>query len=233
MQGQVVWSSYLIDLFNDPVFPYYRGIHLGMWITAVVIMYILCVIFIIRSKREGIFDSQKWLFRSFALFFGLMGGTRIFFIIGCLIEPWYEITLVIAYLFGILSLTPAVMTLEKYIVTKTHKIFSLLAIAISISSLIFVFIPSQYALSRGIMSAAMPFLLFIFVFLYVSVIRNSVGTVRKKSLLTLIGMVIIVIGTLLDSEALLVAMANHIITAAGPIVFSIGCIIIGYSQKLD
>ena len=88
------WEDWLIDIINAG---YIRGMHLIIWIAAISLMYVAAAVFLVRSSKEGLLVSQIWIFRSFALFFILMGFTRICFVLGYFIESYYNFLLALSY----------------------------------------------------------------------------------------------------------------------------------------
>jgi hypothetical protein len=232
------WESWLTDNYMDPVSGYMRGFSLYLWIFAIASMYFIGIVFILRSRKEGIFASQSWIFRSFGLFFFIMGITRIIFIFAYWIEPSYHLLLTIGYVFGALSLVPLIIVIEKYLILWSHHFFSIVGGILSILSFYFLFFPSQSDFSRTIQEVGMPVLLAGYVILYINVIKLSAGAIRRKAIMTLFGMVVLVVGILLDSERALESWAlDPIMRIVGlyipPLVFALGVYIIGFSQKMD
>ncbi len=225
------WEQWLKDLMADPIWGYYRGINLMLWLLAIGLMYGIGIVFWIRSKRSGVIPSQSWMLKSFALFFFLQGATRIVFTISYFIEPYYNLLLALGYAFGAVALLPLVFTIEKWSVPQTRRFFTILGIVIGLISFYFVIENSQSELSRMIQNFAMPVMMVLFLILYLWMIKNSTGVVRKKAILALVGALIFVIGILLDSETFIESMP--IIFHFAPIMFMVGEIIIGISQKVD
>ena len=96
------WEPWLVVLLEDPIWGYTRGVNLVTWIAAISLMYAATIVFFRRAARTD-FESQKSLFRSFGLFFAIMGITRICFIFSYFIEPYYNFLLAVGYTFGTLS----------------------------------------------------------------------------------------------------------------------------------
>jgi hypothetical protein len=235
-----VWESWLVDIMSDPEWGYVRGIHLYTWIGTIIAVYIIGLIFFLRAKHSTVI-SQKWFFRSFGLFLVFMGLTRISFVFAYFIEPYYNLLLAAGYAFASVALLPLVFTLEKWMFPQTKKFFSIVGVTLTVLSFYFViFQATDSEISRMIQNIGMPIMILAFLMLYIFMIRVSTGSVRKKAIRTLLGIIIFVAGILLDSEGLL----ESVYIAAGmslvipvmfisPIVFAIGLIIIGASQKMD
>jgi hypothetical protein len=228
------WAPWLKELLADPLWGYVRGVNLILWLIAITTMYLVGLVFFKRAKATDL-DSQKSLFRSFGLLFMIMGLTRISFIVGYFIEPWYNFLLALGYCFGALAMLPLVFTLEKYLIKQTKRFFSLVGVILTIVGFAFLYVtlenPRLSELSRTLQNIGMPVLASAFLILYGWVIKNSAGDIRKKALMTLIGMFIFVVGILLDSETLVeqIPATMHI----APIVFTLGIIIVSKNQKIE
>ncbi len=226
---QSTWPSSLVDLINN--LRYYRDLHFITWIIAIGMMYIVGIVIWSRSRKSGVIPSQARFLQSFALLFFLMGVTRILFVLCYFFEPYYEILKTIAYAFAALSLLPVIITIEKWSLPQTHKIFSIIALALCVVGFYFVFEPTQSEVSRTIQQVTMPVLFAVFVILYVWVIRLSTGTVRKKAIMALIGAFIFGLGIILDSEQLVLSIPA--IMYLSPILLTFSVLILVFSQKAD
>ncbi len=231
MMQTSVWKDWLETLLADSVWGYYRGFNLALWIFAIGIMYGVGIVFWIRANKPNVIPSQTWLLKSFTLLFFFQGITRISFVLSYFIEPYYNFLLALGYAFAAISLLPLIITIEKWSTPQTHKIFTFMAIVVSILGFYFIFDPSQSDLSRTIQEIAMPVMIVLFLILYLWMIKNSTGAVRKKAILALLGAIVFIAGILLDSEGLIKTI--QVIFHFAPIVFTLGVVIIGVSQKVD
>jgi len=217
---------------------YVRGVHLIIWLIAILFMYISAIIFLKRSKNKNLIISQVWIFRSFALLFILMSVTRIVFIFAYYFEPWYNFFLVVGYAFGALSLLPIIFTLEKWLIKWSRRIFTIIGVTLNILSFYFlIFKVLESPILRLIHQIGMPFLAVAFLILYLYLIKNSIGIVRKKAILTLLGMFIFVLGILLDSEQMLFSSLEtpyfNFLMYISPVIFVLGIFLIDISQKIS
>ena len=230
------WSTALINLQNNGIWSYYRGVNLTLWLIAIVTMYIAGIIFFHRASQKDLIVSQVWLYRSFGLVFIIMSLTRISFIFGYFIEPYYNFFLSLGYTFAAISLLPIVITFERFIVTNTHKFFSIVGTALCIIAIYFNIFPSESQLSRTIQDIGMPVIALSFLILYAWVIRHSAGDVRHKAIMTLVGMVVFVVGIILDSESIIFGLSPIsaiIVMDSSPIIFWLGIVIMTFSQRID
>jgi hypothetical protein len=230
------WAPWLIGLQNNGIWGYYRGINLGLWIVVIVLLAVVSLIFIRRADIKDSLPSLVWLNRSFAFFFFFQGLTRISFVIGYFDESYYNLLLALGYVFGVVALLPLVITFERFIVTNTRKVFSILSIILTVIAASFLLYPANSSLSRTIEYACLPFVLAIFVVLYIWMVIHSPGDVRKKAIWTIIGMFIFIGGVLLDSETILYDLVSNnfqvtVIIILAPIVYAIGIIVITMNQR--
>lgn len=228
------WDPWLENMMSDPVYGYVRGINMYLWIIAISLMYIAAAIFLKRSNVKDLYPSQKSIFFGYACFFALMGITRICFFFSYWIEPYYNLLLTIGYTFGALSFIPLIFGLERHIITKSHFFFTIAGVITTGLSAYFIFVPAESDTARTIQNIAMPVVLAGFVLLYLFMIKQSTGEIRKKVMLTFIGIVIFLAGVLLDSESLFESIADPtLFMQISPIVFSIGILMIIRFQRMD
>lgn len=119
-------------------------------------------------------------------------------------------------------------TIEKFIFTKSHYLFSIVNVGVVIiAALAFIF-PEYFETIRFLVMAIgfVPTIAFLLVWIYA--IRVSFGDPRRKAIITLVGMVLIELGYVLDSEFLI--KAEIIPFEIPPIIFIIGVILLGYIQ---
>ncbi len=229
MMFESSWGTDLTNLIEN--LGYYRSFHLVTWIIAIGMMYIVGIVIWSRSKKSGVITSQARFLQSFALLFFLMGITRVLFVFGYFYDSYFEILKTIAYAFAALSLLPIIITIEKWSLPQTHKIFSIIALVLCVVGFYFVFEPTQSEISRTIQQVTIPVLFVVFVILYVWVIKLSTGAVRTKAILALIGAFIFGLGVILDSEQLVLSIPA--IMYLSPLLLVFSMIILGISQKAD
>ena len=174
------WPLWLSNLINNGFWGYARGLNLILWLIAIGLMYVAGGIFILRTHRKEIIISQIWLYRSFALFFMIMGLTRISFLLGYTFQSDYNFYLALGYMFGAISFLPMFFTLEHFIIVKTHKIFSIIGIILALLGIYFAVFSYDSAMSLLIQDIGMPILAGCFAILYIWLITQTTGTVQEK-----------------------------------------------------
>lgn len=209
---------------------YMHSWHLALWILGTLILFIACVIFLKRSNQQGLIESQKQLFRSYASFAIFMGICRAFFMMAYndLFDA-YGILLHIGFFFGQLSLIPAIWVFEKYLVTKTRKVFTILAIALTIISVFGIFFTNQTIVDLLSQRFGAPVLAVVYFYLYIYIAKTTTGIMRRNSILMIIGFSVLCLGIIMDSIEI---VKNPLIPLwISPVLFNIGGLIILITQR--
>ncbi|MHA1250649.1 MAG: hypothetical protein ACTSRP_11715 [Candidatus Helarchaeota archaeon] len=203
----------------------------------IIILYIFAIGFWIKIRNAEI-ESQKWLFFCLGLFMICFGLTRLFFMFSDMIKAGYwESTdlgwLVLdfsfwwkmAALFGIGSLIAVLFVLEKYSV-KTKYIFTIIA---TIGLILAIILPVSTELTidaRFMTYITVPIAVLSILGIYLYLIIKTTGKIRLKSTMAFLGILILMIGFILDTEAgkMLVgfdlSIFNSILMITGIILFS-------------
>jgi Na+-transporting NADH:ubiquinone oxidoreductase subunit NqrB len=155
----------------------------------------------------------------------------LFYILAYNIENYYNILLIAAYIMSILSTILVISTIEKYIVTKTRFMITILAAVIILIGVIFLFIAEQSPKLRIINQVAAPVLGVFVLGLYLMVIVKSTGDLRKRALFTLFGILVLLLGMFLDTESMMAILGSGPQLLLAPLSVIIGSIIIIQSQK--
>ncbi len=232
MIGQTsMWDSWLIMAFENG---YYRGFNLILWILVCIVMFASSLIFFNRARNPKLIESQRANFLAFGFLMLFMDFTRISFIFSYFFESYYNFLLALGYAFAAISLFPAVYVYEKFIITKTKHFFTIFSTIFVVIATIFLFKPAESDLSLTIQQIGMPVIAASFFILYIWMIRKSAGDVRKKSLKTLVGMIIWSLGIIFDSESLVASLDNFLwLVNLAAICMILGTIVITATHKLN
>jgi len=224
------WGDDIKKLMEDPLWGYARGYNMLLWIGVVLSLMISAIVLINRGRRKDIIISQKWIYRGFGFFLICFGITVIFYLFAYNIEPYFDLLKECGYTFSIIAPILLILTIEKYMMTKTRRFFSIFSIGLAIFCIIYIFLSTESSTLRTITQSGAPVLMLIFVLLYIKVILLSIGKIRQKAIITFIGLLCIGIAIILDSEAV---MLTGIPLFIAPIVYMIGAILVGIYQKMD
>ncbi|MHA1334831.1 MAG: hypothetical protein ACTSPW_03665 [Promethearchaeota archaeon] len=149
---------------------YLQGTSLILWLISIGIFFTSFVLFILKALKLEM-KSQKKIFQGYGIFSLFFGITRIIFIIGVYIPEQYDFYTTLGYITGILGILYWLYVIETYLITNTKKIFMLL-----------------------------PFAIVAIFMLYIYLIIKTTGIVRKRTIWLVIGLVILVIGYIMDTE---------------------------------
>ena len=189
-------------LVLPPVFQnigYYEGLSLILWIVGIGLLFISSFLFILRAVKRDLKDP-KIGFIAYCLFCGIFALARLIFTIGNITPDYYDFYTSIGYILAPLSLVPLLYVVETQIVTSTKKIFLIITcigIVIALFSLIF---PESRYFALTMLSIIMPFSSISMIILYLYIITKTSGRLRQKASLILIGLALIGISHVMDSE---------------------------------
>jgi len=188
-------------------------INLYAYIIYAVLLIGFGIYFFIQAKKQEL-ESVKRLKIGLGIFGVCYGASRILFILMFNINPdlFYNMFAALAYSVGMVGFTAMIWALEK--VKYKKRYFFLIALATTIIVIISAAIVINLTLT-GItateLRVSMLYVIYIgsgvamilIIFLYISLIKLSTGIVRKKAIYSFLGLVIMTIGILLDSQLFL------------------------------
>ncbi|MBD3351057.1 MAG: hypothetical protein GF364_06185 [Candidatus Lokiarchaeota archaeon] len=221
------WDASVLELLENG---YHRGINLALWISFICCLICLTAVYLYRAKKEDLIISQRWMFRSFSWFFLFITFTRILYIFAYWYEDLYNLLKLTAYLCSLLSVMPLILTIENYIITKTKRFFSILSVILTLTAIIFLFMPEMLDLAKFILQIGATIMGFIFLILYLMVMVKTTGIIRKKTFFTFIGLAMFSAALLIGSE---VFLGWGVPINLPPIIYIAGVIIVGLSQKIE
>lgn len=178
---------------------YYIGADLILWLVSIGILWVLTFFFFRLAVRNKELPSVYSLQRAMGLFMIFMSLNKICYILAYWI-PYYESMVALGYTTGLLSMLGILYSFEKYIVKRTHYLFTIYASIITIFSLFLLIMPEQRALFRSITSISGMVIPLAVILAFLWLAFASTGEVRTKSIGTLVGMIMIEIGFFLEGE---------------------------------
>ena len=209
----------------------YQGIKLYFWIAHLIIVFITSILFFLQGKKLEM-KSQKAMNYGYGSFFSLFGLLRIFFMLGVYFPDngGYDFFTNLGYISGILGVIGLLYVLETYMVPKTKKIFLIISvIAFAICLIALIFPGASRNLALEFIYYLMPIAVGFIVILYVYLISKTTGIVRKKAQWVLIGLLIIVVGHMMDTSFFISALPQ-VPQELAPIIMSTGIIVFLISQ---
>ncbi len=171
-----------------------------LWILLIILLFLSGGLFLIKAITLDM-KSQKMIYFGLSIFLYCFGITRSLFFISwtCLnvFEGCSEFYMILGFITGILGLICWIFVLETYLV-KTKKVFSILTIASFVISLIALFGLTDRPTALNIIYILLPGVVLTIIILYIYLIIKSTGIVRKKAIGLLIGIIVFVIGHMMD-----------------------------------
>ncbi|MHA1370328.1 MAG: hypothetical protein ACTSWN_16395 [Promethearchaeota archaeon] len=202
--------------------------------------------FLLTSRRKEVLVAKR-ISLGYGLFGLCYGMTRLLFLLSDYEIAYHfgEVTrthlsfVTAAYSVTFISIMFIYFTVEKYILSRKLIFTFLSVIAFSISVLSFVFtvgnlLPeiSPQRIAQYTLYFVGPVLALGILSLYIIIYRSSPkGSLKNKSLMAIIGLVIFFSGLLLDMDVISTLLASNLRLLISPILFLVGTFIFFYSQK--
>lgn len=203
----------------------YTGWNLWLWYSAIVIQLLISVLLFLKGRKITDIESLRWLIFSYAFFFLAMSVNRFFFIFSYITE-YYNLGLSIGYVACTVALIPVILTLEKFIMPKTHFFFTILCFIMVALSIFPFFLPDNLVDIRNTLQLIGLGTSVIWFFLYFWMVKITTGAPRQKAIMTIVALVIALAGFFFDSERVLAMKIFPVIVA--PILYIAGVILMGY-----
>lgn len=204
---------------------YMMTIDYYLWIAVVAIGLISVILFFVKvHKVES--DLQKPYLYGISLFLLLLALQRVAYIIAVKLIVDYNFWTNLGYIFSLAGMTCFFLGIEKSVIRKTKYLLSLttlIGVLIGILSL-FDILPRD--ISRNITYIISTLATVIIIVLFAWMISKSAGSIRKKSFITFIGVVVLFAGIMMDSELVYGGLWTTMPLVIPPILNSIGLITI-------
>lgn len=207
---------------------YYEGVSLFFWIISIMLLFLAFFLFL-KKGGEIELKSSKMVFYGYAMFTLFFGMTRIFFIIGVHKPDQYDFYTTLGYISALIGIIFWLYILETYMITKTKKIFLIVTLITFGVALISLMGGADRYFALNMMYILLPVSLGVVFFLYIYIIIKGTGAVRKNAAWLLVGLIVITIGNMMDTE-LFVSSFPAFPLEIPPIVMIIGIGIFLYSQ---
>jgi len=217
--------------------PYDLYLKTTLWIFALIYLFLIGTFFIAKSlKTSEEIKARKQMYRAIALFFYFYIVKRTFFILSDFerdahgdTQLFYRYT-ALAYVFYIIAFLNLIFITEKYVINRSKYILTyLFLIALIINIMIFLFFPDLMPIIRYFNYAILYTEVVVLLIIYSYLAINTTGEPRKKSIFTIIGLIVIAMAEFLESEALI--MSGITTPYYSPIIFAIGATIFAYAQR--
>jgi len=185
-------------------------LNLYLFMAFTVILWIFGVIFLLRARKQDI-EGAKRIQLAFGLFGIFYGLCRLFFIL--MFQDFtnpdqnYNLFASIAYSFGIVGFTAIIWSLEKVKYKKNYFfMIGLLVTIITIGGTVIIALriaPEIRTTLLLVIFIGVPISALIIFILYIFLIKKSAGVVQKKAIYSLLGLIIMFVGIVMDSQFVL------------------------------
>lgn len=215
--------------------PYNLGLKTTYWIIVICYLAVLATLFLKKSLKSKEMPSQKNLNRAIAIFFYMYVLARIFFIFSDFERDPHGQTdlyfqfVAASYISNILGFLVLIVVGEKYLIKPGKFLMSyILGAALIINIIILIFFPALFTIARYFNYAIFYSEVAIVVLLFLYMIRNTPGKLRKNATYSLIGLIIMAVASFLESDALITQ--GIVQPYYSPILFGVGATIFAYGQ---
>ncbi|MHA1681787.1 MAG: hypothetical protein ACTSUE_12325 [Promethearchaeota archaeon] len=203
----------------------------------------------VKSSKAELMGTKR-IYQGYGLFTLCYALTRIFFLgsdyemaISCeffTCEPTilHNIYVVAAYTVTTASLVFIFFSIEKYILNRRRvfMVVALISLVVDLGALILTIFNISAVEAKSVAQYVLyvtgPILAIALVSLYLIIIKSSTGDIRKKAILTFLGILLIVAGLFLDMDLLsTMALLEAERLWLAPFLFITGALIFIFSQK--
>ena len=215
--------------------PYDVNLKAMFWIVTMVYLGFIGSFFVIKSVKTKENKPLSEMFRALAILFYMYIFTRLFYILSDYerdannLSLQYYRYLAMAYICTILALLSIIFVLEKYVIVRVKHSITYIVLIILGVNVIMIFFPALMAIVRYLNYALLYSELAVIIIIYIYLVINTTGDVRKKSMLTLIALIVMILATILELDILLTTGITQ--PYYSPIIFAIGVTIFAYAQR--
>lgn len=206
---------------------YFQGVDRILWYAAMALTFTSGVIFLLRRRQADHEATKNW-YLGFAMFSFSYGFTRLFFNLGVDLgyadtsgtTAVYDLYTGLAYLFAMPGAIVLIYVAETQIFPKTHKLITVSVIVGLVASVLGVVgvYPREWALTITMVVALLATGLIVIIF--ITLLRYSTGSIRKKTMGAFTGIAIWVLAILMDGEWVYSGLGMHPIVP--PILYLVG-----------
>lgn len=186
------------------------------WFAVMALCVVLGTIFLVRTMkaRDSEVESTKYVFFAYTMFFYMFAVTRLLFYFsdlerqslppGVTDSTLYNQWVLLAYIASLVAMIFIVHMIEMYALARDRKILTLITMGVTALCVAFtvatLFTDVILNVARVAMYGAMGVLFLSVFYLFFQLARNSSGTLRKNAFLSIVGILILLVGILADSE---------------------------------
>ena len=207
---------------------YYEGLSFILWLIAIILFNVGFVLFLIKIFKEDVKKTKIGFLTmaNFLLFFGLC---RIFYLVAVYDPVNYDFYTTLGYVFSLISILFILYLIETQFITSTRKIFTIATSITFLTSVISLLGIIDRYVALIIMYIIMPFSVAVIMLMYIYIVGKSAGSVRIKALIIFIGIALVFLSHLLDSEVFISMTYPAVPLELNPIMMIAGVICMIYA----
>ena len=209
---------------------YLQGIDLYLWYAFIALCAIACIFFLLRMSRSES-KTQKHLYVGYALLCLGYAVTRVFFIVAVFVPDQYDFYTELGYVPGIVGGIALIFVAELHLIPQTKKVITILlmaALALCIIGVAGTYSRDiVYYLVVGVSLLAVVFIIVIYIYL----LKMSTGNIRNKTAGAFIGLLLIGLGAIADSQIAYTSLG--MITIVPPLLMIAGTLFFITFQRAD
>jgi hypothetical protein len=187
---------------------YYHNLNYIVEIMSIIAFFVVAVILFIPKK--GDIPTAKRIKIGYGLFTVFYAMCRIFFIVAVWYpdETWsansYDFFVVIGYFFACIGLTSMIFVVERYLITKTRHVFTILGVVMSVLYFLAIIgiLQQDFVLYLSYISS--PLLTVVMVILYLYLAVKGASELRRKALMILLSIALIGVAAIVDGETMII-----------------------------
>ncbi|GAB4307091.1 MAG: hypothetical protein Kow0069_04330 [Promethearchaeota archaeon] len=195
----------MLHLLQNPEVPevyppgYYFSADFPVWVAVVVAGVVGCALFLLKRRKLEL-KTQKALYLGMGMVLLFLSVMRVFYLAAVRFYVDYDLVANLGYASQLVALTALLFEFEKHVVQRTRFAFTLLGVAgvvVSLASLVD-WLDRDFARLFSTLVSTLDTLAVLA--LFASLVRRSVGAVRTRTLTSFVGVVVMFVGNLIDSE---------------------------------
>ncbi|NMC05877.1 MAG: hypothetical protein GYA24_11730 [Candidatus Lokiarchaeota archaeon] len=187
---------------------YYHEINFIVEVISIITFFVVAGILFVR--KEGELDIARRIKIGYAFFTIFYAMCRIFFIVAVWYpdETWstdsYDFFVVIGYFFACVGLTAMILVIEKYLITKTRHVFTIIGIVMCVVYFLSILgiLTQHVALLLSYVSS--PLLTVVMVALYLYLAVKGAAELRRKAIAILVAIALIGVSAIVDGESMVI-----------------------------
>ncbi|HMF33176.1 MAG TPA: hypothetical protein VKK79_17250 [Candidatus Lokiarchaeia archaeon] len=223
--------------------PYNLAEKLPGWYAVIALCAVLSIVFLVRmsrAKQKKAPPSVWKINRGFAIFFLTFLTCRVLFIFSDYERlangqtRLYSTFVLVGFLCVLGGIAVIAFLADSYMLARPGKTLTWIAVVVFAANVVFIVLAVSttfidLSIPRWVLYISVGIIFIIVLFIFFSLARQSTGTLRRNAILALLGLGAALIGSLLDSDA--IVQMNIIPIFLPPIIVFVGLFLFALGQR--